>query len=70
MNTVIIILLVIIAISTFVSWIMGRNKQVEKPVRVMLFVLYFWLLVFVQLTVLGTLYYFGVLDALFQSMGF
>lgn len=55
-------LLVMIFISTLAGWFFSRSKKSEKPVRVMLFVLYFWLFVFIQLITFAVLHYFGMLD--------
>lgn len=51
-------LLVIMAVSALIGgWLSGR-KNVEKPVKVMMFVGYFWLLTFCQL-LLAVLVYLG-----------
>ncbi len=51
-------LLAIMAISTLIAgWLSGR-KSAEKPVKVMMFVGYFWLLTFCQL-LLAVLVYLG-----------
>ncbi len=50
-------LLVVVAISAFGGWMLIFRKAVEKPVKAMLFVGYFWLLAFVQL-ILAALAYF------------
>ena len=62
MNSTVIGLLVVILIATFLGWLISRSKQVEKPVKVMLFVLYFWAFLFIQLIIFSVLYQFGVLD--------
>ncbi len=64
MNTTVIGLLVLILISTIVGWVISRSKKVEKPVRIMLFVLYFWMSFFIQMMVFAVLYHFGMLDSL------
>lgn len=64
MNSTVIGLLVVVLISTIVGWLISRSKQVEKPVKVMLFVLYFWMSFFVQLMVFALLYQFGMLDSI------
>lgn len=62
MNITIIGLLLIILISTLAGWLFSRSKKVEKPVMVMLFVLYFWLFAFIQLGVFAVLYQFGMFE--------
>jgi len=64
MSTTIIGLLVIILISTVASWFFSFSKQSENPIKVMLFVLYFWVFLFIQLIVFAILYYFGLLTSL------
>lgn len=49
MNASIAGLLVILAISSLSGWWLAGRKSQEKPVRVMIFVGYFWLLTFCQL---------------------
>jgi len=57
-------LFIIIAVSAGGGWFISSAKQVEKPVKVMLFVLYFWLFIFVQVIVFAILYHFGLIDSL------
>ena len=66
MSPTIIILLIIIFVSTFVGWFFSRLKEAEKPVKVMLFVLYFWGSFFVQLMIFAALYHFGLLDSVMK----
>ena len=61
MNAASIGLITAIFISTIAGWLFSRSKKVEKPVAVMLFVLYFWLFVFIQLIIFAVLYHFGIL---------
>lgn len=49
MPLVILLLLGILAISALTSWWISGRKSTDKPVRVMIFVGYFWLLTFVQI---------------------
>jgi hypothetical protein len=49
----------LIIISAVSGWFFSRTKKVEKPVKVMLFVLYFWISFFILLMVFAGLYYFG-----------
>ena len=63
MNTMVIGLMVLILISTAAGWFFSHAKEAEKPVKVMLFVLYFWLFVFIQLVVFAVLYHFGLFDS-------
>ncbi|MCF6203473.1 MAG: hypothetical protein L3J59_07365 [Methylococcaceae bacterium] len=69
MNTTVIGLFIVILISTIAGWIINRSKQVEKPVKVMLFVLYFWVFVFIQLAIFSVLYHFGILDSVIKRLG-
>jgi hypothetical protein len=62
MDIMMVALLVAILISTLAGWLISRSKQVEKPVKVMLFVLYFWGVLFVQLVIFAVLYQLGLLD--------
>lgn len=57
MNTAIMVLLGILAVSSVFGWWLSRRKTAEKPVRVMMFVGYFWLLTFLQLLLAALLYY-------------
>ncbi|WP_367156061.1 hypothetical protein [Methylomonas sp. HYX-M1] len=50
-------LLAVLAISATAGWLMVGNKQQDKPVRVMMFVGYFWLLTFLQLLLLAAGYF-------------
>lgn len=59
MNVAILALLVIMLISTACSWWMIRRKDQEKPVKIMMFVGYFWLLTFLQLFLFALLYFIG-----------
>ena len=60
MNSMVIGLMVLISISTAAGWFFSHAKVAEKPVKVMLFVLYFWLFVFIQLVVFAVLYHFDL----------
>ncbi len=62
MSTTIIGLIALISISTFAGWYFSHAKEAEKPVKVMLFVLYFWLSIFIQVVVFAVLYHFDILD--------
>jgi len=62
MNTTVIGLLFLLLIATFSGWFFTRTKTVDKPVKVMLFVLYFWISAFIQLIVFALIYQFGLLD--------
>lgn len=57
MNLAIGVLLGILAASSVSGWWLSGRKAVEKPVRVMMFVGYFWLLTFLQLLLAALLYY-------------
>lgn len=51
MSLVIAILLAILLVSALCAWWLVSGKDAENPVKVMMFVGYFWLLTFVQLLV-------------------
>jgi len=57
MNVAIACLLAIVAVSAVGGWLFCFRKAVEKPVKVMLFVGYFWLLAFVQLLLVALAYF-------------
>ncbi|OAI20451.1 hypothetical protein A1359_03030 [Methylomonas lenta] len=54
---VIVYLLGVLLISTGCSWWIIRRKVEEKPVKVMMFVGYFWLFTFGQLLLFTLLYF-------------
>jgi Ca2+/Na+ antiporter len=62
MNITVIGLGLLLLIATFVGWFFTHTKKVDKPVKVMLFVLYFWITTFIQLMIFALLYQFGLLD--------
>ena len=64
MSTTVIGLIILISISTFAGWFFSHAKDAEKPVKVMLFVLYFWLFIFVQVMVFAVLYHFDFISVL------
>jgi len=51
-------LLAIVVLSALGGWWFTVAKTVEKPVKVMMFVGYFWLLAFVQLSLFAAVYFF------------
>lgn len=51
-------------LSTIAGWLFSRSKKAETPIKVMVFVLYFWLFAFIQMIVFAVLYQFGLLDFL------
>ncbi|PPD35605.1 MAG: hypothetical protein CTY19_00705 [Methylomonas sp.] len=53
----IIALLVILAIAAITAWLLLRGKTQEMPVKVMMFVGYFWLITFLQLLTFGLVYF-------------
>lgn len=59
MSVAIIALLLVLLISTLCSWWMIRRKTQEKPVKIMMFIGYFWLLTFLQLFLLAAYYFIG-----------
>ena len=54
--------IVIMLVSTGIAWFLSRKKPLEKPVKIMLFVLYFWVSVFTHIIVVAGLYYFNILN--------
>jgi len=48
---------IVVALSALGGWLFTAGKPLEKPVRVMMFVGYFWLLAFVQLSLIAMVYY-------------
>lgn len=62
MNSTVIALLFMACLSTCVGWFFVHTKEVEKPVKIMLFVLYFWLSAFIQLMAFSLLYKVGLLE--------
>ncbi len=63
MNQVVLGLIIIFILSTVAGWLFSRKKMAEKPIKVMLFALYFWLTAFILLMVYAGLYQFGWLEA-------
>lgn len=63
MSIMVIGILVLISISTAAGWFFSHAKVAEKPVKVMLFVLYFWLFLFVQVVIFALLYHFEMFDS-------
>lgn len=57
MNEYIAVLLVMLGISALGGGFVSVRKQAEKPVKVMLFVLYFWGLFFLQIALFALGYY-------------
>lgn len=46
-----------LSLSAAAGWWLSRRKALEKPVRVMMFIGYFWSLTFLQLLLAALLYY-------------
>ncbi len=44
-------------LAALVGWFLAARKEAEKPVKVMLFVLYFWVIVFVEIALSGLVYF-------------
>ncbi len=64
MDNYLIVLMLMIFTSTIAGWSFSRYKQAEIPIKVMIFMLYFWLFVFIQLIIFAIMYQFGMLDFL------
>ncbi|MBU2568975.1 MAG: hypothetical protein KJ725_02870 [Gammaproteobacteria bacterium] len=49
----------ILIVSLVGGWLLSvQKKSEEKPIKIMLFMVYFWLLFFVQLAILAIVYYY------------
>ncbi|MDD2761534.1 MAG: hypothetical protein PHH11_14745 [Methylomonas sp.] len=57
MHPGIVLLLSVLMISSLCGWLMAGCKAQEKPVKIMLFVGYFWLSTFIQLLLVAGAYY-------------
>ncbi len=57
MSVTIAVLLAVVAVSALGGWLLTFRKSVEKPVKAMLFVGYFWLLAFIQLLLVALAYF-------------
>ncbi|MCK5829698.1 MAG: hypothetical protein KAH20_05300 [Methylococcales bacterium] len=66
MDATIIGLLIITFIASMTGWFFSQSKEAEKPVKVMIFVLYFWGSVFIQLMIFSVLYHYGLLDSIIE----
>jgi hypothetical protein len=56
MNIVIIGLLAVAAVSGLGGWLLSSKQSLETPVKIMMFVGYFWLLAFAQLLLIALSY--------------
>ncbi|CAD6880475.1 hypothetical protein [Methylomonas albis] len=56
MSIVIIGLLAVAAVSGLGGWLLSSKKSLETPVKIMMFVGYFWLLAFAQLLLIALCY--------------
>lgn len=63
MSATVIGFLVMLSLSTLIGWWSTRSKSVDKMIKVMLFMLYFWVSAFIQLTIFALMYQFGLLDS-------
>jgi hypothetical protein len=57
MPSAIAILLLILVISSLCGWWLSSRKQLEKPLKIMMFIGYFWLVTFVQILLFAALYF-------------
>jgi hypothetical protein len=57
MNASLAALCAVIAVSVAGGWYFTARRIAEKPVKVMLFVAYFWLTAFIQLTLIAAAYF-------------
>jgi hypothetical protein len=51
------ILLLILAISSLCGWWLSCPKTAERPLKIMMFIGYFWLVTFVQILLFAALYF-------------
>lgn len=51
------ILLLILAISSLCGWWLSSRKTAERPLKIMMFIGYFWLVTFVQILLFAALYF-------------
>jgi len=65
MSPTIIVVLCFLLLSALSGWFFSQSKEVEKPVKAMLFVLYFWISFFIELVIFAGLYHFGLLSEYF-----
>ncbi|KAF3977117.1 MAG: hypothetical protein HFP77_08960 [Methylococcales symbiont of Iophon sp. n. MRB-2018] len=61
MNNIVLYLIAIALISVIIAWLISQSKPAEKVVKVMTFMIYFWLSAFVQLIVFALLYHYKIL---------
>ena len=61
MDSIFIYLITILFTSTIAGWLFSRSKKAEKAIKVMTFLLYFWLFAFVQLIAFALLYHYKIL---------
>ncbi|HIF54211.1 MAG: hypothetical protein ABGX40_02645 [Methylococcales bacterium] len=61
MNSIEVYLMVIVLNSTIAGWLFSRVEKSEKVIKVMRFMLFFWLFGFVQLIVFALLYQYKML---------
>ena len=57
MSVAIVALLVVLGFAGLIALLLIRGKSQDKPVKVMMFVGYFWLSAFLQLLLLAGIYY-------------
>lgn len=57
MHLAIVTLLVVLGIAGLIALLLIRGKSQDKPVKVMMFVGYFWLITFLQLLAFGLVYF-------------
>jgi len=57
MSSAILVLFAVIVVSAAAALLKTRGKPAEKPVKAMMFVAYFWLSAFIQLTLLALAYF-------------
>ena len=61
MSPTVIGICILLFIASASGWYFSRSKQAETPVKVMLFVLYFWASIFVQLMIVAAVYQFELM---------
>lgn len=59
MNLYIAALLGMMMVAAIVAWLLCRKKSAEKAVKILLFALYFWAIVFAEILVFALVYHFS-----------
>ncbi len=68
MSPAILALLVVLSVSALCGGWISSRKPAEKPVKIMMFIGYFWVLTFLQLLLLALLYFIAQRFFHFESI--